>query len=225
MAVDSEWWHILSKHLDLTGRKFGKWYVLGHMCTEPYRCLVTCECGTVKTVLKSHLTGGHTTMCMSCRSSKPRNVNTHYMSKTRTYKTWDSMKCRCSTTTDEHYKNYGARGITVCDEWKHSFNAFLSDMGERPNGMTLDRIDNDGDYCKENCRWATNTEQCNNKSNNVRYMYNGEELTVRSISDISGMKLVTLRGRLGRGWSVEKSLIEPIDTAKGHGRGGRRKCS
>ena len=93
----------------------------------------------------------------------------HGMSKSRTRNTWKSMIKRCYYACDNYYYNYGGRGIIVCDRWRESFRNFLDDMGERPEGMTLDRIDNDGPYCKENCKWATKDEQEYNKRTNIRF--------------------------------------------------------
>jgi hypothetical protein len=92
-----------------------------------------------------------------------KNRQIHGMEGTPTYRSWDAMKQRCTNLNNPHYADYGGRGISVCDRWLNSFKAFLEDMGEKPDGLTLDRIDNDGDYTPANCRWATYSEQNLNK--------------------------------------------------------------
>lgn len=96
---------------------------------------------------------------------------------TKTYYAWRSMRSRCTSDSNPSYKNYGARGVKVCDRWLNDYDAFLSDMGEAPEGMTLDRIDVDGDYTPENCRWADWNQQASNKRNNVVLSLNGVEMT------------------------------------------------
>jgi hypothetical protein len=149
--------------INIEGQKFGRLTVIkkvkSHNRSSAY-WLCKCDCGAVVEVSGLHMRTGHTTSCGCAKKDAGATVNlTHGMSKNnRTYKTWKLMRARCNTATDSHYKWYGARGIKVCAEWD-DFEVFLKDMGERPKDKTLDRIDRDGNYCKENCRWATAKEQ------------------------------------------------------------------
>jgi hypothetical protein len=124
-----------------------------------------CDCGNFCAASSAHLRSGHTTSC-GCYRKEITDLGTntiHNRSKKhdKTYITWKCMRARCNSPFDIHYKWYGARGIKICQEWD-DFMQFVADMGERPYGKTLDRIDNDGMYCKENCRWATPKEQSRN---------------------------------------------------------------
>ena len=121
-----------------------------------------------------------------------------------TYGSWRSMRYRC--TKDEKYI---ARGITVCQEWAESFEAFLRDMGVRPEGMTLDRVDNDKGYYKENCRWATPKQQAYNRSTNVLIEYNGVKQGIRQWADKLGVSYLMLDWRLKNGWTIEEAFTTP----------------
>jgi hypothetical protein len=116
------------------------------------------------------------------------------------------MKARCFYQTNKAYKNYGGRGITVCSEWLSSFETFYSDMGERPKGTSLDRIDNSKGYSKENCRWATIKQQQRNQRSNRLEFYKGKLRCIAEIAEILGVHQNKLHGRLRYGWTLERAI-------------------
>ncbi len=132
-------------------------------------------------------------------------------SKTREYKSWLAMIQRCERKKDKCYHLYGKRGINVCSVWRGSFDQFLADMGARPSGMTLDRIDNNKGYDKGNCRWATNKQQANNRRNNVLLTLNGKTQTISEWADDVNIKDMTIRGRKAKGWSDEDALTVKVN--------------
>lgn len=132
----------------------------------------------------------------------------HGLSESGTFRSWASMITRCTNTKVPSYQRYGARGVKVCDRWK-SFSNFLSDMGERPQGTSLDRIDNDGNYELGNCRWATSAQQNNNSSHNRRITIDGVTKTIEDWSRHSGIEQSTLSHRYKRGWAGAK-FISPL---------------
>lgn len=129
--------------------------------------------------------------------------------KTATYCIWSLIKTRCHKVGGRDYNAYGGRGIFVCDRWLNNFPAFLADMGERPSGMSLDRIDNDGPYSPDNCRWATQWQQNRNKHNTRRITFGGETLCITDWAARQGLCLPTLGKRLRKGWSLERALFTP----------------
>lgn len=146
------------------GVRFSNLTVLSRGPKDKKKLMVECrcDCGTIKVVALSAIRAGETKSC-GChrRALKPRlrhggKVNG---AETRTYNSWRCMKARCYNPKDPYYHRYGARGICVSDRWLHSFENFVADMGERPPGMTIDRINNDGDYEPSNCKWSTPAEQ------------------------------------------------------------------
>lgn len=136
---------------------------------------------------------------------------THQSTNTRLFKIWGSMHERCERVNHTHYKDYGGRGISVCDEWSEyvPFMKWSLVNGYQDN-LTLDRKDTDGNYCPENCQWVTMKQQQNNKRNNRRLLWNGETHTVSEWSEITGIKPTTIIARLNAGWSTEESLTTPV---------------
>jgi len=159
---------------DLRGERFGRLVascclgMLGSNRKLHWRCV--CFCDNETSVNSSDLLSGKTQSCGCLRSEMRTDQNMkHGMHGTASYSTWKAMNKRCSNPNTPVYPRYGGRGIKVCDRWRYSFENFYEDMGDRPENMTLDRKDNDGDYCKDNCRWATAEEQANNMRTTLRF--------------------------------------------------------
>jgi hypothetical protein len=177
----------MGRFVDLTNQRFGRWLVQyrdpkGKYGKPAWVCL--CDCGSTSVVAGSALRMGESTSC-GCfqRELAAKNLgNTarkHGRHNTPEYFRWLSMKLRCQHPSHHAFQNYGGRGISVCDRWNKSFEAFVEDVGERPTPEhTLDRIDNDGNYEPTNVRWATRQEQANNRRNNVRITHNGQTKTL-----------------------------------------------
>lgn len=157
------------KPQDITRENFGRLTAKKYLYTEKGKSstwLCECECGNTTEVVLSSLRNGNTQSCGCLQKERARNNVTHNRTKTSEYYAWSNMIQRCTNKNNPEYKNYGARGITVCDKWKNSFEKFLEDMGEKPlRGLSLDRIDNNKGYFKENCRWTTGYTQAVNQRN------------------------------------------------------------
>lgn len=124
---------------------------------------------------------------------------------TKTYNTWKNMKTRCNNTNDPRYSSYGGRGITVCDRW-NTFKNFYEDMGDKPDKMSLDRIDNDGNYKLKNCRWASSKDQAANRRDTLYITYDGKKMTIIEASEMYSIKYATLRDRINKGWNSKKAI-------------------
>jgi len=198
---------------DLTGRKFNLLTVVSHYQAQTkrstWKCI--CDCGNDVNVSATHLKSDHTKSCgcLKIESQKYGSI-THKLSKTAIHRAWQGMIQRCTNKKLDQYINYGARGITFCDRWKN-FLYFVEDMVNRPEGTSLDRIDNNGSYCKENCKWSTPKEQANNRRTSRMIKYNGKEQTLMQWSKELNINYGTLNSRINRyHWSTEKALSQSI---------------
>lgn len=193
---------------DLSGRTFHRWTVIEPAAVRNgyryWRC--ACECGTERDVLGTTLRNGTSKSC-GCLATDVRLSQTHGQSYTSEYPSWQHMLNRCHNPDSTYYRDYGGRGITVCERWRNSPENFIADMGPRPTpDHTLERIDNDGPYSPENCRWATRREQARDRRSNRRLTHNGETLCLAEWAERLGITTNTLYMRLRAGWSVEKAL-------------------
>jgi len=188
--------------INVTGNRFGRLVAIRrhHIKNKKAYWLCKCDCGREHIANVAHLRNGDTKSCGCLHRSQ------NGLSGTRTYKSWSCMVRRCSINTSNRWKHYGGKGVTVCDRWKSSYSNFLEDMGERPDGKTLDRIDTGGDYCKENCRWLTPKEQGRNKKNNKLVTHNNKTATLAEWQEITGIDADTLSWRLKSGWTDEEAL-------------------
>ncbi len=204
--------------LDMTGSRFGRLSITGYRREKRLgRSTVVwigkCDCGGAVEALGQDLRTGKTRSCGCLRSElTSARHRTHGHSRmagkaSGTYSTWASMIQRCTNENKKEFHRYGARGITVCDRWL-TFANFLADMGEKPAGMTLDRIDNDLGYGPLNCRWATMQQQSNNTTRNRKYSLNGETLTMREWARRAGVTDSTMSERLQK-WPLERALTLP----------------
>lgn len=178
------------------------------------RWLWRCSCGTLTIAFAANVTRGHTKSC-GCwhRDATSIAKTTHGATVgrviAREYTTWQSMLGRCYNPKNAKYPRYGGRGIEVCERWRHSFKNFLTDMGKKPAGLTLDRIDNDKGYSPDNCRWATRARQNRNYSRNVMLTFQGETMCLTDWASHKNLTSSALLTRLRRGWSVERALATP----------------
>lgn len=144
------------------------------------------------------------------RKGKDSNLWKHGLYGHSLYQTWNRMRSRCLGKKSRWYKNWGGRGIKICPEWD-SFAVFLADMGEKPSPKhSLDRIDNNGNYCKENCRWATWKEQENNRGNNKVLTFQNKTQTISQWATEKDLRVDTLWRRIQSGWTVERALTTNV---------------
>lgn len=191
----------------LYGKKIGKWTIIG-----PYKTLdddhmqiyAECECGKRKYVRIRFLKIGQSKSCGCKRTYK------HGKTKTKIYRIWLGMIKRCYGINSHSYKRYGGRGIKVCKRW-HKFENFYADMGERPDGKSLDRINNNKGYSKSNCRWADIYTQANNRRDVKKYFFEGKMLSIPQIARIKNISPHILKSRIIKlNWTLKEALNNPI---------------
>lgn len=197
----------------LTGQVFGHWTVLGDATPLHGNVMVLCRCtcGTERPVRRSRMIAGGSKHC-GCQSLKRATAaaTKHNMSHSKEYRAWMSIKSRTLNPNCAGYIDYGARGITICEEWRNSFDVFLRDMGPAPSkSHSIDRRNNNLGYSKENCRWATAKEQQRNRRVNVLITFAGATRSISEWEEMLGVHPGSLRDRFRNGWSIERAMTTP----------------
>lgn len=219
---------------DLATERFGRWTVTGPGPdrvspggTRRPTLNVKCDCGTVRSVSVATLKNGESKSC-GCLHKEIQAARfgayatTHALTGTGAWNSWTAMKSRCTNPKNKAFKHYGGRGIQFCERWG-SFKNFLTDMGDRPEGKTLDRKDVNGNYTPSNCKWSTQSEQCINRRGITAYKINGENLTIRQWSERLAVSITTLKARLSRNWPLDRVFSPLHQNDTHHPR--RRGCS
>lgn len=209
----------MTKAIDITGKKFNLLTAIERVENSSngrarWKCL--CDCGNITYVTAANLKNGAVKSCGCLRHRAGKN-RTHGMSKSRLYLEWAGIKSRCFYSGAKKYKYYGGRGIKVCDEWAKSFETF-KDWALK-NGyndsLTIERIDVNGDYCPENCKWITRKEQSNNTRRNVVITYNGKTQTLLEWVEELGLDYKRTHNRLFKlGWTFERAITTPVNIKK-----------
>ena len=194
---------------DLTGKRFGRFTAIAFLGRTKSSSiwLCKCDCGTIKPVRYANLGNGHTKSCgcLNVEIAKSR-MTTHGMGNTPEYASWAGMKSRCTDPNVPCFYRYGGRGITMCERW-NKFENFRDDMGPKPTPYhSIERIDNLKGYDPSNCRWATPTEQANNRRSSVRVVYMGQVDTVPNWCRRLGLKYITVSRRIRDGMTAEKAF-------------------
>lgn len=199
---------------DAIGKKFNRWTIVRKADRSRY-VVAQCDCGTIRETYSYNIVSGATKSCgcyqheVRCRTdNKFRKWTPEQKYTLRSYR---AMIDRCEREGCNGYEQYGGRGVKVCERWKSSAEAFLTDMGLRPRGQSLDRIDPNGDYTPENCRWATVREQANNKVDSHFLTVDGETKTIAEWATLTGIGHSTIKERIKRGWSHKDAVsVKPL---------------
>lgn len=202
---------------DLSGQKFNRWTVLSFFGIKEGKAYwnCRCSCGVERAVMGTALKGGHSQSCGCIRADVAIEKNTtHGLTKHPLYSVWKGIHGRCRGYNPDDVPCYVDQHITVCDRWSgpEGFVNFIEDMGDRPEGTQIDRIDNSKGYSPENCRWVTCKENQRNRRTTKNITFNGKTQCVAAWTEELGFGKGTLLARLARGWSVEKALTTPAET-------------
>jgi hypothetical protein len=211
--------------IDLRGESFGRLTVVSRTANRAggkhvaWHC--RCDCGREIVATSVHLRAGHTRSCGCLLSDVSRSrLTTHGHSRggrpSREWASWSSAKNRCFNPRDAAYADYGGRGITMCDRWRRSFAAFIDNMGVRPDGMSLDRIDVDGDYEPGNCRWATDVEQANNRRRSLIVTYDGKRMPLKQLCRGFGQPYLRVyRLFVQKRMAIEAAIVRAFEIEQG----------
>lgn len=195
---------------DISAQRFGRLIALspsGRSNDRQVVWLCQCDCGNTSKVKSGNLRSGTTNSC-GCLQTESRYIKKHAGVDTPEYGSWRSMLSRCANVKNNVFHRYGGRGIKVCDRWLE-FSNFYMDMGQKPTPKhTIDRIDSNGDYCPENCRWATQKEQQNNRGDNRIIECNGISKNLSEWASESGIDASLINWRIKSGWSIREALTQ-----------------
>lgn len=202
----------MSELTDLTGQRFGKWFVINRAESDKFghaQWLCRCDCGNEKIVNSTSLKSGRSKNC-GCITKE--RLTKHNKFNTRLYRILHGMKGRCYNSKNDNFKNYGGRGITICQEWLDDFMNFYN--WAINNGysdeLSIDRINNDGNYEPSNCRWADVKTQSRNTSRTNLITFNNETMCLRDWAKKLNINESTLNNRIRKGWNIEKALTTPV---------------
>lgn len=207
----------MPKFQDLSGQKFNYLKVIehagrNHIGKHMYLC--KCDCGKTVIVRGEDIKSGNTKSCGCMRRQMTIDKNfKHGFAHTPMYNVWSEIKERCLNPNNKSYKNYGGRGIVMCEEWLDYMNFHRDMVSTYREGLTIERVGNDKGYSKSNCIWADINVQANNKRKNHFIEYAGERLTISQMARKHNMKPYIVQKRIYKGWSVEKALTTPVDNA------------
>lgn len=207
----------MGSKIDIVGRRFGRWTVLRDIASDDKdrRVWCRCDCGQERSVMAGSLRKGVSNSCGCLKLEKlwthgASGGGTRHRKAERWYKAWSNMIDRCYNPNYEGWHNYGGRGVIVCDRWRNDPLAFRKDMGDPTRGKSLDRIDVNGIYSSENCRWASHQRQCWNKRTNVMVDFHGHHVCLAEAAKMAGLRYSVVWQRVHNGWSTHDALNVPV---------------